>query len=67
MSKAGDIALVLIDTIIQMSDEAEQAGGATSIVGISLLHKMQTSIQKNKKRIIQAIKQDMSIPEGSEH
>lgn len=53
--KAGKIALLTIDAIIQMSDHAESLGGATSIAGVAALHKMQTSIQKNKGRIIKAL------------
>jgi hypothetical protein len=54
--KAGQIALLVIDAIIQMSDHAESLGGATNIHGVAALHKMQTSIQKNKQRLIKALK-----------
>lgn len=56
---AGDTALLLIDTIIRMSDEAEALGGATSIAGVASLHKMQRSIQKNKKRIAEVCKKEL--------
>jgi hypothetical protein len=38
-----------------MSDEAEKIGGARSIAGVASLHKLQTSIQKNRPRILQMI------------
>ena len=55
MDEAGKIALLTIDAIIQMSDHAEEMGGATSIAGVAALHKMQTSIQKNKARIVKVL------------
>lgn len=55
MDEAGKIALLTLDAIIHMSDHAEEMGGATSIAGVAALHKMQTSIQKNKARIIEAL------------
>jgi hypothetical protein len=55
LTKPGELALALIDVIVQMSDEAEAVGGATSIAGVAQLHRMQTSIQKNKTRIRKAI------------
>jgi hypothetical protein len=51
-----NVALLILDSIIKMSDEAEALGGATSIAGIASLHKMQRSIQKNKARVYQTIK-----------
>lgn len=55
LDEAGKIALLTLDAIIQMSDHAEEMGGATSISGVAALHKMQTSIQKNKKRLMYAL------------
>lgn len=53
--KAGKIALLTVDAIIQMSDRAESLGGATSISGVAALNTMQRSIQKNKARVIAAL------------
>jgi hypothetical protein len=67
MSKltAEQIALLCMDTIIQMSDHAESLGGATSIAGVAALHKMQQSIQKNKQRILAALKSETG--KGTNH
>lgn len=56
--ESGKLALLLIDAIIQMSDRAEELGGATCIAGVAALHTMQKSIQKNKPRILAALKKD---------
>ena len=56
LTKPGERALAIIDAIVIMSDEAEKLGGATTIAGLASLHKMQTSIQKNKLRLRAAIK-----------
>lgn len=56
--EAGKIALLLVDAIIQMSDRAEELGGARSISGVAALNTMQKSIQKNKSRIIAALAKD---------
>lgn len=47
-------ALLILGAILEMSDRAEQMGGAKSISGVAALHKLQTSIQKNRARIIEA-------------
>lgn len=57
LQKPGELALALIDAILVMSDHAESLGGARSIAGVAALNKMQQSIQKNKKRIQQSIKE----------
>ena len=59
VAEAQRIALLMMDAIIQMSDEAQKLGGATSIAGIASLHKMQTSIQKNRARIIKALGKEL--------
>lgn len=58
--KAALIALQLVDAIIQMSDHAQELGGATSIAGVAALHTMQKSIQKNKQRIINTLNEARS-------
>jgi hypothetical protein len=55
LTKPGELAIALLDAIIQLSDHAQEMGGATSISGVAALHKMQTSIQKNKQRMQDAI------------
>ena len=55
LDEAGKIALATVDAIIQMSDRAEEMGGATSIAGVAALNTMQKSIQKNKGRIIKVL------------
>jgi hypothetical protein len=55
LSKPSGIAFATLDAIIEMSDHAESVGGATSIAGVAALHKMQTSIQKNKSRLRKAL------------
>lgn len=57
LTKPGELAIALLDTIVAMSDEAERLGGATSIAGVASLHKLQTSIQKNKVHMRTAIAQ----------
>ena len=56
--ETGRKALAILTAIVKMSDEAEKLGGATSIAGVASLHKMQTSIQRNAKRIGEALLQD---------
>jgi hypothetical protein len=51
-------AVLILATIIEMSDHAKAMGGATSISGVAALHRMQTSIQKNRSRIIAMCKLD---------
>lgn len=51
LTTPGNIALALLDTIVEMSDRAEQLGGARSIAGVAALNTLQTSIQKNKLRL----------------
>ena len=48
-----DAALLILGAIIEMSDHAKAMGGSTCISGIAALHKMQTSIQSNRKRIFE--------------
>lgn len=48
----GKAAILILDAIMQMSDHAQAMGGGGSISGVAALHKMQTSIQKNRPRII---------------
>lgn len=55
LTKPGELALALLDAIIELSDRAEAQGGAGSIAGVAALHTMQTSIQKNKARVRKAI------------
>jgi hypothetical protein len=55
LTKPGELALALLDAIIELSDRAEAQGGATTISGVAALHTMQTSIQKNKARVRKAI------------
>lgn len=47
--------LVILATIMKMSDDAEALGGATCIAGIASLHRMQTSIQKNGPRLAKIV------------
>jgi hypothetical protein len=54
-TEAGKIALAIVSAIIEMSDHAQSLGGATSISGVAALHKMQTSIQKNRARILKSL------------
>jgi len=56
LDKAGNIAIAMLDTIVEMSDRAEKLGGATSIAGVAELHKLQQSIQKNKFRMRKLLK-----------
>lgn len=49
------ILIALIDTFYQMSDRAEELGGATSISGVAALHTLQKSLQKNKPRVIKLL------------
>ena len=60
------LALALLDAVLEMSDHAESLGGATSIAGLAALHKMQTSIQKNKVRVQQALR-DANLTERNDH
>lgn len=46
-----DAAVLVLATIVEMSDHAQAQGGAGSIAGVAALHRLQTSIQKNRKRI----------------
>lgn len=49
------ILIALIDTFYQMSDRAEELGGATSISGVAALNTLQKSLQKNKPRVIKLL------------
>lgn len=51
------VLFAILDSIIQISDRAEAAGGATSISGVATLHTMQKSIQSNKPRILQLLRE----------
>lgn len=44
-------ALSVLGVIMQMSDRAQEAGGATSISGVATLHSLQQSIQSNGVRL----------------
>jgi hypothetical protein len=50
------ILIALIDTFYQMSDRAEELGGATSISGVAALNTLQKSLQKNKPRVLKLLK-----------
>lgn len=58
--KTGREAVAVLSAILQMSDAAEALGGAASIAGVASLHRMQTSIQKNGKRIGQLLAKDQA-------
>ncbi len=49
--RAAEAAFAMLGVIMQMSDDAQKLGGATSIAGVASLHKMQTSLQKNAPRM----------------
>ena len=55
LTKPGEMAIAILDAIVELSDRAEAVGGATSISGVAALHKLQTSIQKNKGRMREAL------------
>jgi hypothetical protein len=55
LSKPGELAIAMLDAIVELSDRAEAQGGATCIAGVAALHTMQTSIQKNKAMMRKAI------------
>jgi hypothetical protein len=55
LSKPGELAIAMLDAIVELSDRAEALGGARSIAGVAALHTLQTSIQKNKARMRQAL------------
>lgn len=44
------VARMMLRAVYQMSDRAEALGGATTIAGVAALHKLQTSLQKNRAR-----------------
>lgn len=48
-------AVLILAAILEMSDRAEKLGGASCISGVASLHAMQTSIQKNRKRVIELL------------
>lgn len=50
------ILIALIDTFYQMSNRAEELGGATSISGVAALNTLQKSLQKNKPRVLKLLK-----------
>ena len=49
--EATKAAFALLGVIMQMSDDAQKLGGATSIAGVASLHRLQTSLQKNGPRM----------------
>jgi hypothetical protein len=49
------IATLLLGAIMEMSDRAQALGGAGSIAGIAALHTLQTSLQKNRPRVLMAL------------
>jgi hypothetical protein len=44
------VARMMLRAVYQMSDHAEALGGAKTIAGVAALHKLQTSLQKNRAR-----------------
>ena len=50
------ILIALLDALYQMSDRAEELGGATSISGVAALNTLQKSLQKNKPRVLKLLK-----------
>lgn len=48
--------LAILAVFMKMSDDAQALGGATSIAGVASLHKMQTVIQKNGRRLVEIAK-----------
>jgi len=50
-------AVLLLGAIMEMSDHAEKMGGSFSISGVAALHKMQTSLQKNRPRVVALLQQ----------
>lgn len=54
------MAAMLLGSIVEMSDHAKAMGGTTSISGVAALHRMQTSIQKNRARIIDMLKLEVA-------
>lgn len=44
-------ALAVLSVTMQMSDRAQESGGATSISGVAALHTMQKSLQSNGVRL----------------
>jgi len=51
-------ARLILGAIMEMSDHAQKLGGATTIAGVAALHKMQTSIQKNRPRVIAMLQEE---------
>ena len=57
MDKKEQTAVAILCALIEMSDHAQSMGGATCIPGVAALSKMQRSIQKNKPRILDLVKE----------
>jgi hypothetical protein len=57
MTKTENILFALLDSIYQMSDHAEEMGGATSISGVAALNTLQKSLQKNKPRVLKLLEE----------
>ena len=53
-------AVLLVGAILEMSDHAQRQGGAKSVAGVAALHRMQSSIQKNRGRIIEMLQLEAS-------
>ena len=45
----------ILGAIFEMSDRVKARGGTTCVAGIAAAHTIQTSIQKNKPRIMQML------------
>lgn len=60
LTKPGELAIAMLDAIVELSDRAEAQGGATCIAGVAALNTLQKSIQKNKVRMRAALKQAQS-------
>lgn len=61
-------AVLILGAIIEMSDHAKRMGGSTCISGIAALHTMQTSIQKNRGRVIAMLQNQASLsPPSAPH
>lgn len=62
--EALNTTLSILATIMKMSDDAQALGGAGSIAGVASLHKMQTSIQKNGRRLAQIVQNCRVLDQG---
>lgn len=57
MTKNENILIAMLDAVYQMSDRAEELGGATSISGVAALNTLQKSLQKNRSRLLKILKE----------